>query len=131
MPHFTHDPPTAPRAGFIQTIRMLENDRSIGLARWHAADDSPDGVIQILDFNIEPAYRRQGHGKRLMAALVDECLAYSRARRQPLRRLWLTVRQKKQVIARAFMLSQGFSHIATIRDLLEGEDALVCIRTFD
>lgn len=131
MPHFTYDPSTAAQAGFVQTITMSERGKRLGVARWHAADDSPDGVVQILDFQIDPPFRRQGNGKKMMAALVEQCLAYSRTRRQPLRRLWVSVRQKKQVIARAFILSQGFTHIATIRDLLDGEDALVCIRTFD
>jgi GNAT superfamily N-acetyltransferase len=131
MPQLTYDPPTAPTAGFCQTIRMTEGDQAVGTAVWHAATDANDGVVQILDFNIAEPHRRQGYGKRLMAAVATETLAYHRGRKVAPRRLWVLLRQKRHVIARAFFASQGFTHIATVKDLLTGEDGLVYIRTFD
>ena len=131
MPSFTFDPPTAATAGFTQAIRMNVGERRTGTALWHAATDSTDGVVQILDFQIAEPHRRQGNGKRLMAALVQETLAYHRARNIPARRLWVALRQKRHVIARAFFASQGFSHVATVKELLTDEDALIYIRTFD
>ena len=43
----------------------------------------------------------------------------------------MIVRQKQQVIARAFLISQGFVHTATIKELLLDEDALVYVKTFN
>ena len=131
MPEFTYDPPIAPTAGFLQTIKMTEGVKLIGTALWHAAVDSKDGIVQILEFNIVPNFRRHGNGKRLMAALVSQVLAYHLARKMPPRRLWAALRQKSQVIARAFFTSQGFTHIATVKDLMANEEALAYIRTFD
>jgi len=41
------------------------------------------------------------------------------------------VRQKEQVIARSFLMLHGFNHMASVKDLLEDEDGLVYVRTFD
>lgn len=141
MADFSIDPPaTAATAAtdtavatpnLLQTIRMAEAGRSIGLTRWHSPADSGDGVVQILDFVIEPPHRRQGYGKRLLAATVQQWIAYQRARQLPLRSAWLVLGHKRHVIARAFFMSQGFTHVATIRDVLREEDGLVYVRTFN
>jgi GNAT superfamily N-acetyltransferase len=131
MPEFTLEPPTAPTPEFLQTIRMTEDGKPVGAATWHAAQDTDDGVVQIVEFQIAQPMRRRGHGKRLLAAMVQQWTAYHAARKTPLRSAWLLLRHKRHVIARAFFLSQGFNHIATIKDLLEGEDGLVYVRTFN
>lgn len=133
MPQLIYEPPTptATAAGFCQTLRMTEGDQTVGSAVWHAAADGDDGVVQILDFSISKPHRRQGYGKRLMTALVAETLAYHRGRKVGPRRLWVMLRQKRHIIGRAFFASQGFTHIATVKDLLANEDGLVYIRTFD
>src|SRR5690349_21479965 len=132
MPQFTFEPPTAPTPGFLQTIRMTEDGKSVGTATWHSAHDTQDGVAQIVEFQIAPPMQRRGHGKQLPAAMVQQWVAYHAARRMPLRRsAWVILRHKRHVIARAFFLSQGFNHVATIKDLLDGEDALVYARTFN
>jgi ribosomal protein S18 acetylase RimI-like enzyme len=125
------DPPLTPITPFLQTVALSQNNRAVATARWHVAPDAPDGVVQLLDFTVVPVRRRQGLGKQLLAALVEQCHAYHRARQVPLRRVWISLRQKQHVIARAFFMSQGFTHIATIKDLLKDEDALIYIRTFD
>ena len=131
MPQFTYDPPISRAVGLIQTVRMHEGEIPVGTAIWQSATASDDGVIQILDFNIAAPLCRQGNGGRLMAALVTQTLAYHRSRKIPARRLWIILRQKRHVIARAFFASQGFTHIATVKDLLRDEDGLIYIRTFD
>jgi ribosomal protein S18 acetylase RimI-like enzyme len=131
MPDFTFDPPTAAAPNLLQTVRMSEAEHALGAARWHVAADPSEGIVQVLDFAIEPPYRRRGHGKRLLAALVEQWGAYHRAREIPLRSAWLTLGHKRHVIARAFFMSQGFTHVATIKDLLRDEDALVYVRTFN
>ena len=131
MPQFTFEPGTSPVAGLRQSICMSEGRTVIGSAAWHSPIDSKDGVIQILEFSIADAVRRQGNGKQLMGSLVREAIAYHQSRQVRLRRLWVALRQKKHIIARAFFASQGFTHIATVKDLLTDEDALIYIRTFD
>ena len=110
---------------------MNEGQAPIGTAIWQSDTASDDGVAQILDFNITPAVFRQGNGKRLLASLVTQMLAYHRSRNLPARRLWILLRQKRHVIARAFFASQGFTHIATVKEVLRDEDGLIYVRTFD
>ena len=131
MPQLTFDPPLSPAPGFLQTIQLAEGDRTLGTARWHALSEGDPGIVQILDFHVPPDIRRQGNGKRLMSALVSQTLTYHQTRNVTPRRLWISVHQKKHVIARAFLTSQGFVHISTVKDLLQDDDALVYIRTFD
>ena len=131
MPQFTLEPPTAPTPGFLQTIRMSEQGKQVGAATWHAAHDTSDGVVQIVEFQITPEIRRRGHGKRLLAAMLEQWRVYHTTRKTPLRSAWVMLRHKRHVIARAFFLSEGFNHIGTIKDVLDGEDALVYVRTFN
>ena len=83
MPDFFYDPPIAPTLGFTQLVRMAESGRSIGTARWHVAEDSTDGIVQILDFSITAKLRRKGNGKRLIAAVIEQIRLYHRAREVP------------------------------------------------
>ena len=131
MPSLTFDPPLSRAPGLIQTVRASDSAVPTGMAVWHSPVEATDGVAQILDFTIPPTHRRRGHGKRLMVAVVGQFVAYHRLREIAPRRLWLTVRQKNQVVARAFLISQGFVHVATVTELLRDEDALVYVRTFD
>ena len=131
MPQFSFDPPISATPGLIQTVRMLEGEQVMGMAIWHAGVDSDDGVVQLLEMNVAESLRRHGRGKRLLAAVVNQTLAYHQLRKVTPRRLWVALRQKRHIIPRAFFASQGFTHISTIKDLLRDEDALVYIRTFD
>ena len=131
MPDVTFDPPVAGTDGFLQTIRFHVDDRPIATARWHVVQGTPDGVAQIIDFQVLPPHQRRGHGKRLIAAVIDQLRAYHRARKTALRRVWVGLRHKSHVIARAFFASQGFTHVATVRDLLSDEDLLIYMRTFN
>jgi ribosomal protein S18 acetylase RimI-like enzyme len=88
-------------------------------------------VAQIVNFHVLAPYQRRGPGKRLMGALIDQLRAYHQARRMPLRRVWIGLRHKSHVIGRAFFASQGFTHVATVKDLLTDEDLLIYMRTFN
>jgi GNAT superfamily N-acetyltransferase len=128
----TYEPNLSPTDGFLQQIQLTENKTPIGSARWHSALNSTDGVAQILDFQIEPTHQRHGHGKRLLAALIEQVVAYHQLRQIPLRRIWLGLNHRKHVNARAFLMSQGFTHTATVKELLRSDDdMLIYIRTFD
>ena len=131
MPQFTYDPPLSSTPGFVQTIRVNGEKQGAGTATWHAPAAGEDGIAQILVFTVPLHHRRAGHGKRLMAAVIGQVLDYHRLRKLPPRRIWMIVRQKQQVIARAFLISQGFVHTATIKELLLDEDALVYVKTFN
>lgn len=128
---FRYDPPISPTAGILQTISLIEDGKAVGVGRWHSAPDETEGVAQIIEFYVPPAHQRQGHGKRLLAALIDQCQLYHRQRKTPFRRLWLPLHHKRHVLARAFFLSQGFNHTATIKEIARDEDLLVYVRTFE
>jgi GNAT superfamily N-acetyltransferase len=134
-----YDPPLpakgagpAPGAPFIQSIQCLNAGGIVmGKAIWHAPDGAADGVFQILHLQVRPELRRQGLGGRLLEASIIQATQWHRARRIPLRRAWLSVEQKSQVIARAFLTQHGFHHIATASNLHKDQDALIYIRAFD
>lgn len=123
---------SAPEAPFIQTIRCVDGRGELmGDVIWHVPAGAADGVFQILHLRVRPGFGRQGLGGRLMEAAIAQAEQWHRARRIPLRRAWLSVEQKSQVIARAFLTGQGFHHIATASNLHRDQDALIYIRAFD
>jgi GNAT superfamily N-acetyltransferase len=134
MPTFQYDPPLPPLGnndGLLQTVRLIEGCDTLATAIWHSAPDDTDGIVQLIDFRVVPTEGRRGHGKRLLTALIDQCLQYHRLRGRPLRRLWMPLHHKRHVIARAFFLSQGFTHTITLKDLAIDQELLVYVRTFD
>ena len=131
MSFLQYDPPLAEDNGVLQTVRLVEEGEAIAVARWYAPPDEGDGVVQLIDFRVEPAHGRRGHGRRLLAAVVEQCLIYHRLRRQTFRRMWMPLHQKRQVIARAFFLSQGFTHVSTLKEIAGDGDLLIYVRTFD
>ena len=139
MPELIYDPPVNARdardareaRGFTQCIALVERDQSIALARWHAPREANDGVMQILDLIVAPEHGRKGHGRALLRAAIEQASEYFRARELRLRRVWILVQQKQQVIGRAFFTQNGFHHVATIPDLLRDQDALVYVRSMD
>ena len=135
MPKLTFDPPVRPTAAtadtFLQTIRLTTGDEQIAQARWLTTTDPAHGVVQILDFSVAPAHRRKGHGHFLMESLTAQATEYFALRKTRLRRAWLALEQKRQVIARSFLMQFGFNHVGTISQLLKREDLLIYMRTFD
>ena len=67
----------------------------------------------------------------IFAAFIEQAASYGNARGVPTRRLWVSVEQKTQVNARAFLTRHGFHHVATIHELLAKQDALVYLRSLD
>jgi GNAT superfamily N-acetyltransferase len=127
------DPPARSKAPepFLQSIRLADGDQLIGQARWQASFDSSQGVAQILDLTVSPAYRRKGNGRRLMEAITAQATEHFKCRKSRLRRLWIPIHQKSQVIARSFLMQFGFHHVGTVQELLKDEDLLIYMRTFD
>jgi len=133
MSDFSYDPPlpVGPVDGFIQTVRLLDNGKSIGLAKWYVPGDGRDGVAQLLELSTVTTIRRTGHGKRLLDATIDEIRRFLKARKFPQRRIWMNVNQKDHVIGRAFLTGAGFHHVSTIAGLLKGQDALIYVLSLD
>ena len=131
MRDLSFDPAVSDADGFFQTIQLHVDGKAVGTARWHALQGGGDGVVQIVDFHVLPPCQRRGHGRRLMGALVEQVRTYHAMRGVSPRRLWVGLRHKTHVIARAFFASQGFTHVATVKDLLVDEDLLVYIRAFN
>jgi ribosomal protein S18 acetylase RimI-like enzyme len=115
---------------FIQRINLREGTATIATAQWHTAGGL-EGVAQLLDLSVVPEHRRKGHGSALLSAFVEQTRLYGRAAGIPTRRLWVSVEQKTQVNARAFLTRHGFHHVATIHELLAKQDALVYLLALD
>jgi ribosomal protein S18 acetylase RimI-like enzyme len=131
MPDLTYHPPLADAPAafpFEQTVRLLENRQQLGSATWYA---SGQGVVQLLDFSIAASHRRMGHGQRLLEASIKQMSQFYRARQLKLRRLWVNIEQKQQVIARAFLTGEGFHHVATLGQLFKDQDGLIYLKAFD
>lgn len=115
---------------FTQTIKLTEGPRTMGIARWYTAG-SPSGVSQLLELSIDPSIRRKGHGKTLLRAVMEQAVSLHKQRKIGARRIFINMHQKEQVIGRAFLMSCGFHHIATIPDMLIDEDLMVFVKSFD
>lgn len=133
MPTLRIAPPASPKSPdpFIQHIELVENEKPIAQAHWTTTDDPAQGIVQILELTVQPPHRRQGHAKRLMDALTQQAREHFKSRRQSLKRMWLTIDQKRQVIARSFLMKFGFHHVGTIKELLQDQDVLIYMRTFN
>ena len=133
MPQPECEPKVSAKAAdpFVQTIRLVEGAQVIGRARWITAVDPAEGIVQILELTVADSHRRAGHGRRLMEALTEQAREHFKLRNQKLRRIWLGVDQKGQVIARSFLMKFTFNHVGTVSHLLRDEDMLIYMRTFD
>ena len=133
MPDLTYDPPipTGPLDGFVQTIRLSDKGKPMGHAKWHIAGDGKTGVVQLLELEITPPFRRAGHGQRLLEATLEQIRLFFRSRKLPARRVWMNVNQKDQVNGRALLTELGFHHMATIPSLLKDQDALIYVLSLD
>lgn len=132
MPELTFHPPLPahPSGAFHQQIRLNDGPRLLGTATWHAPD-SAHGVVQVLDLTVLPPHARQGHGGRLLGAVIQQAKQICQARGVKLRRVWFGIEQKSQVVARAFLTKHGFHHVATIGNLLKDEDELIYVKAYD
>jgi GNAT superfamily N-acetyltransferase len=135
MSDLTFDP-ALPTAGsecdrpFLQRIALLHGNDLLAHAAWHTTGHG--GVAQLVDLFVAPEHRRQGHASRLLNAVVEQARLFFRSRAaQTLRRVWVAVEQKDQVIARSFLTRHGFHHIATIPDVSRNQDLLVYVKSFD
>ena len=133
MADYSHAPPLPPKPsneGFVQTVRLVVSSKTIGAARWHVRPGAADGVAQLLDLTIT-GRAREGYGRQLMAEVVKQTRLYFKARGSHLRRIWIAVEQKGQVMGRAFLTEQGFHHVATLQEVMHAQDTLLYMKSFD
>jgi ribosomal protein S18 acetylase RimI-like enzyme len=132
---FIYTPPV-PRAAngklssFLQRIELREGRHVLARAAWHSID-LDDGVVQLVELNVDATHQRRGHASALLNETIAQSRALSKLARVPLRRIWVAIGQKSQVIARAFLTRHGFHHTSTVNDLLRDQDLLVYVRAFD
>jgi ribosomal protein S18 acetylase RimI-like enzyme len=134
MIEFHSDPPLPARpvvGTFSQALTMRDGDQTLGLARWHCPADAEAGIVQILDLNISAKHQRTGHGKRLLQAVLEQAGELQRRRKAKLRRVWIGVEQKSQVIGRAFLTSAGFHHVGTVSGLYRDQDLMIYVKSLD
>jgi ribosomal protein S18 acetylase RimI-like enzyme len=113
---------------FVQTITLREGQTVVAQAIWVSENE---GVVQLLHLQVDSNRGRQGYGGRMLDEVVRQAAAYQRLIDVPLRRIWMMVEQKSQVIGRAFLTSQGFHHVGTMNGLYKDQDALMYMRTFN
>jgi ribosomal protein S18 acetylase RimI-like enzyme len=126
LPAIAH-PPSQP---FFQRLELREGGVAIATAHWHVPVGK-EGVAQLLDLTVVPEHRRKGHGSTVLIAFKEQAAAYGKASGIPTRRIWVAVEQKTQVNARAVLTRHGFHHVATIKELLAKQDALVYLLALD
>ena len=133
MPDLSYDPPIAPGPfdGFIQTVRLTQDGKPMGHARWHVAGDGSTGVAQLLEVTILPIFRRAGHGEQLLRATIEQIRVFFRTKKIPPRRVWMNVNQKDHVKGRALLTELGFHHMGTVPSLLQKQDALIYVLSLD
>jgi GNAT superfamily N-acetyltransferase len=127
MPDFVHQPivPVAPTsAGFVQQITLNESRLPVGRITWFMPAND-DGVMQVLEMQIDPAHRRRGHASRLLGEAVAQARLLCKHRGIQLRRTWIAIEQKSQVVARAFLTKQGYHHTSSATNLLKNQDLLL------
>ena len=115
---------------FVQTVELMDDDRTLGRAVW-ATSDASQGVIQILELTIDRKVRRAGHGRRLYRGVIDQARAYHKLQKENLRRVWVSIGHKSQVVGRSFLTSEGFHHISSTGGLLQDEDQLIYVKSLD
>lgn len=127
---FEHIPPLPdkPAKRLIQTIHLYEGDQPIGQAAWCCGSD---GIVQLMQLDIDERHLRQGHGHRLLEEVLRQARLHHRRLDVPLRRAWMLVEQKSQIIGRAFLTDHGFHHVATAAGLYHDQDGLIYMRAFD
>ena len=132
-PRFVHapPPPAKPVATFLQRIELRDaRDQRIGAAVWHL-NTVDEGVVQLVELTVDPKLRRHGHAGALLNEAITQARSVCRMKRVPLRRMWVALEQKGQVLARSLLTKHGFHHTSSVTDLLRDQDLLVYVRSFD
>lgn len=129
MSNVIADPPVQNRPAFRQTVTSKAGKETIASAVWQALPGLT-GAYQLLWCEVSAPHRRQGQGSRLLDELIRQAVDHGKVAGVPMRRMMALVGQK-EVIARAWLIRNGFIHVHTLDDLARGQETLVMVRTFD
>ena len=129
MMELAYDPPLDQLGDLssVRTIRLLDDGKPAGQACWHY---SAPGIVQILELELPRSRQCKGLGAQILDAMIAQAQSHARKRRQPLRQVWMAVRQKSQVNGRAFLTDHGFHHVGTIPKILPDEDMLIYLKSY-
>ena len=122
---FDHDPPVPDRPAplFRQTVRS-----ATASATWQPLA-GVDGAYQLVWAEVT-AGRRIGGGSAVLREAMRQASLHGGRVGAPLRRIIALVPQPL-VIARAWLLKNGFVHVHTLEELARDGETLVMMRTFD
>jgi GNAT superfamily N-acetyltransferase len=116
---------------FVQTITLLDGKSVIGTARWHSPADASAGLMQLLDLVVDPKFHRKGFGRRLLDTAIEQSRELHHRRGSSLRRVWIGIEQKTQIVGRAFLTSAGFHHIAAMNGLYRDQELMIYVKSLD
>lgn len=130
--HFAPPLPAKPDpAAFSQAVTMIDGSQTLAVARWHSPADAQAGLVQVLDLTVSAGHQRQGNGRRMLETIVNQSRELHQRRQAKLRRVWVAVEQKSQVIGRAFLTSRGFHHVSTASGLYRDQDLMIFVKSLD
>ena len=87
------------------------------------------GAYQLLWVEVAKDLRRRGHGSALVEEMIRQGLRHAEGNGGRLRRM-LVLLEQPNIVARAWLMRNGFVHIKSIDDLVPEHEVLVMIRTF-
>jgi len=122
MTEFSFEPELNPKPSpgpIVQTITS-----PVGKLIWFAPAPG-HGVVHVLHCHIDPAHQRRRHGTELFRQMQNQASQFFKSHGFRTRRIVVTVDQKSQINARAWLSKLGFHHIQTLQNISPGEDALV------
>ena len=101
-------------------VAVDDNDRVCGYAAWGPAsdDDSSPGDVEVYAFEVDPTLRRNGHGSRLMSAIVDMAANQGAIALS----MWCTIDGEGR---RAFLTDSGWAPDTAWRDIEVSDGAVI------
>ena len=130
MAQFRYAPPLERLAPYapIQTIELLDGREVIARATWQPLASVP-GACQLLRAEVAAEQRRRGNGSQVLAEAIRQARLHTKSEGAPLRRM-ITLIPQPNVIARAWLVRNGFVHSNTLNDVAVAGELLVMLRTF-
>ncbi|NHI89903.1 MAG: N-acetyltransferase [Candidatus Thorarchaeota archaeon] len=106
------------------TLLAVENNVICGTASWEARGGLDDGVVEMIGLGVTADFRRQGVGKQLVQAMIDEATQYYKTQGYQLRVILLFMEHNNE-IARKFYIANKFKEVASIESLYPSSDASI------
>lgn len=129
MSRFHYAPPTDKLTswGSVQTLELHDGREPIARATWQPVPGVA-GAYQVLWAEVIESQRRRGNGTQLLAEVIRQARLHATAAGTPLRRM-MALLEQPNLVARAWLMRNGFVHVKTLDDLAPRHEVLVMIRT--